>query len=178
MTMHTQQPGHPLTRPRTRGFTLIEVLIVVAIVGITGAIVVPQMLASGTLGIQAAARMVIADMLYAQNEAIAQQAPRRVVFHPDQDRYELTDADGNRLDVKWRTGGGENYEVDLRSDHRFQGVQIVSAEFGDDTTLEFDDMGAPAEGGKVVLKFNDTRYEVDVAPFTGRVTVAEVTGGG
>jgi len=169
---------HARTRQTRSAYTLVEVLIVVTIIGIAGAVVVPQMLSAGSLGIQAAARMVIADMLYAQNDAISQQNVRTVVFYPEEDRYVLQDEEGNRLDVKWRTGGGEDYEVDFQSDQRFQGVDIVSASFGDNATLEFDDMGAPADGGQVVLELNDTRYKVDVAPFTGRVTVAEVTGGG
>ncbi|MFW6059173.1 MAG: pilus assembly FimT family protein [Phycisphaeraceae bacterium] len=164
-----------LTRPRsTRAFTLIEVLVVVAIVGIAGAIVVPHMLASGTLGIQAAARTIIADTLYAQNDAVADQRPRRIVFHPDTDSYELTDANGNRLDVQWRTGGGEDYAVSFQQDGRFRGVEIVSADFDGESYVEFDELGAPNAGGSVLIAFQDTRYRVSVAPFTGRVTVEVV----
>ncbi len=160
-----------------RAFTLIEVLIVVTIIGIAAAIVVPQMLSAGTLGIQAAARMVIADILYAQNDAIAAHAPRRVVFDTEADSYQLTDNQGQKIDVQWRSGGGSGYQVDFKKDDRFRGVDIVSASFGGDATLEFDDLGAPDSGGTVVLEFDHARYQVNVAPFTGRVTVEKVTGG-
>lgn len=165
------------TPPSPRAFTFVEVLIVVAIVGIAGALVVPQMLSAGTLGIQAAARMVVADILYAQNDAIAQQANRRVIFDPLGDSYRLADSDGTTLDIHWRSGGGSaGYSVNFAKDNRFQGVELVSAKFGDDATLEFDALGTPMDGGTVELRFNGTRYEVKVAAFTGRVTVTKLAG--
>ena len=48
-----------------KAYTLIEVLIVVVIIGIAGAVVVPQLLAGNSMDAQAAARMVIADIVYA-----------------------------------------------------------------------------------------------------------------
>ena len=141
------------------------------IMGIAAAIVVPQMLSAGTLGIQAAARMVIADILYAQNEAIAQQSPRRVVFDTANDLYRLTDGAGTTLSVNWKGDGLGNYVVDLSSDSRFQGVMLTSAAFGGTAVLEFDDLGTPISGGSVELEFDENRYRVTVAAFTGRVTV-------
>ena len=153
------------------GYTLVEVLIVVVVLGIAAAMIVPQMLSAGQLGVQAAARMIIADIQYAQNDAVAAQAERRLVFEPDSDRYRLTDASGQVLEVPWRSAGGARYEVSFQEDQRFRGVELVSADFDEEPVLVFDDLGAPESGGRVVLKFNDQRYEVAVAPFTGRVTV-------
>ncbi|MEX0887179.1 MAG: GspH/FimT family pseudopilin [Phycisphaeraceae bacterium] len=159
---------------RSRGYTLVEVLIVVTIVGVAGAIVVPQMLASGTMGIQAAARSVIADLLYAQNEAIAQQSAHGVRFDVANDRYQLIDDNGDTIPGSWRMGGGgAGYAIDLQRDERFKGVELVTAAFTGDAsdTIWFDVMGAPDGGGEIVLQFEETRYRVEVASFTGRVTV-------
>ena len=163
-------------RSKRTAFTLVEVLIVVAIMGLIGALVVPQMLAAGTLTIQAAARMVIADILYAQNDAIARQSPRRVVFDPANNRYTLTDSAGTALTVPWKGGAAQNYVVDLTADSRFQGVTLAQVNFGgtNSSVLEFDDMGAPLAGGTIDLVFDNTRYRITVAAFTGRVTVAPV----
>ena len=166
-------------RPGT-GFTLIEVLMVVAIIAIAGAVVVPQMLQAGTFHSQAAARVVIADLLYAQNDAIAAQAPRRIVFEPNLNRYRLTDEQGTTLTANWMSGGdaGANYLVDFAADRRFSGVQITLADFADTTTLEFDDLGAPSSGGSVELTSltsTNVQYRINVAPFTGRVTIESVT---
>jgi len=78
----TRRTTHP-------GYTLIEVLITVTVVGLASAVVVPSLMRSGTLGLQAASRMVIADILLAQNDAIAYQSPRRAVFDVDNNEYRL-----------------------------------------------------------------------------------------
>lgn len=155
------------------GYTLVEVLIIVAILGIAAAIVVPQMLAAGTLGVQAAARIIIADILFAQNDAIAQQRTRKVVFDPANESYSLVDENDAVISARWKGGGDNNYIVDFTTDSRFQGVVIVSADFGGATpqTLEFDDLGGPLNGGTVEIEYQGERYRVTVASFTGRVTV-------
>ncbi len=164
------------TKPQKNhaGYTLVEVLIVVTILGIAAAVVVPQMLTAGTLGIQAAARIIIADMLYAQNDAIAQQRNRKVVFDAAAESYSITDESDAVITARWKNGDANNYIIDFANDDRFQGVVIVSADFGGDPTLEFDALGAPLNGGNVVIRFQNTQYRVTVAAFTGRVTVQEI----
>jgi len=156
------------------GYTLVEVLVIVTIIGIAAAIIVPNMLSAGTLGVQAAARIIIADILYAQNDAIAQQRNRRVVFDPDNESYSLLDDTGAVLTAKWKNGSANNYVVDFTTDSRFQGVVIVSADFGGTPTLEFDALGGPLNGGTVEIEFKNTRYRITVASFTGRVTVQKL----
>lgn len=159
------------------GFTLIEVLIVVTIIGIAGAIVVPHMLTAGTMGIQAAARNVIADLLYAQNEAIANQDARRVFFDAANETYRLerlVEGEWQTISVDWKgkKDEGGNYEMDFnKQTGQFGRVKIVSADFGGDSWVEYDPLGAPSSGGTVVLQFQETGYRVTVASFTGRVTV-------
>lgn len=144
----------------------------VTILGIAGALVVPSMLEGGTLGVQAAARTVVADLLWAQNDAIADQAPRRVIFDVDAQTYRVTDASGDTLEVPWKNASQDNFVVDFNDDQRFVGVKLVSASFNGNAAIEFDDLGAPDQGGQIVLSYNDDSYTVTVAPFTGRVTVS------
>lgn len=171
--MSTMNTGHSRCRA---GYTLVEVLVVVTILGIASAIIVPQMLAAGTLGVQAAARIIIADILYAQNDAIAKQRTRRVVFDPANERYSLVDENGAVLTARWISGEANNYVVDFVNDTRFTGVVIVSANFGGATpqVLEFDALGGPLNGGTVEIEFQGQRYRVTVASFTGRVTVQQI----
>lgn len=167
----------PTSRPpRPHAYTLIEVLVTVTILGIAAAIVVPSMLQGGTLGVQAAARTVVADLLWAQNDAIADQADRRVVFDVPNQNYRIADASGDTLYVAWKSGSAQNYVVDFTDDHRFAGVELISADFAGASEITFDDLGAPSQGGEIQLRFNNDTYRVSVAPFTGRVTVARVEG--
>ncbi|MCX5661743.1 MAG: prepilin-type N-terminal cleavage/methylation domain-containing protein [Planctomycetota bacterium] len=164
---------------RTGAFTLVEVLIVVAIIGVAGAIVVPQMLQIGTMQIQAASRMIIADIIYAQGEACAQGATRRVVFDVANNAYTLTDGSGAALQSSWRMGNttNTNYTVSFNQDSRFRGCTLTTATFNGSATLEFDALGAPTDGGTVDITAAGQKFRVTVSSFTGRVSVAPVTGG-
>ena len=170
------------TRRNKRGYTLIEVLIVVTIMGLAAAIIVPNMMQGGTLGVQAGARMIIADLLFAQNEAMAQQSTRRIVFDTTTNSYRVEKYDSSAtawvLEFNPSKGMGDNqqnYEVSFDDDGRFNGIEIVSADFNGSSTLEFDDTGNPSSGGTIQLRFEEHEYEITVAPFTGRVTVQRIT---
>jgi prepilin-type N-terminal cleavage/methylation domain-containing protein len=166
-------------RPAQPGYTLIEVLITVTVIGIASAIVVPAMMRGGELGLQAASRMVIADLLFAQNDAIAYQSPRRVVFDIDGNAYRLESgvvaADGtiawSLLHAPWQGGSGGNYVVDFDTDRRFEGVVLIEADFDDAPSVAYDELGGPSAGGFVRLRFDDQTYRIDLATFTGRVSV-------
>lgn len=71
-------------RPLNRGFTLVEMLIMMAILAI-GAVVVPMALLrhNDAISVPGAARMVIADLNYAQNKAMTEQKPVCIFFSTD-----------------------------------------------------------------------------------------------
>ncbi len=158
-------------------FTLVEVLIVVTITGIAAAVVVPQMMQSGQLTIQGAARMMIADLLLAQNEAVAQQSPIKVVFDADNERYKITDSNDETLTVSWENGGSNNYDRELGKPGKFNGVGIDNVTFSGNV-IEFDALGSPSNGGSVDLVSGQTTYRITVAALTGRVSLEPVAAGG
>lgn len=61
-------------------FTLIEVCTVVVILSILAAVVLPGLGNDDSLGVAAASQIVVSDLLYAQNLAIATQSPVSVSF--------------------------------------------------------------------------------------------------
>jgi len=179
--------SHTQGRPTSRAFTLVEILMVVVIISIAAAVVVPHMLEIGSMGVQAASRMVIADVLFAQNDAIAHQEVRRIVFDPANNSYRMTDGSGQTLSMTWQGGAQAegNYIIDFDEDTRFANVDMVSAQFVnsqglDSTTLEFDPLGSPTgnAAGAITLNADEHTYRISVAPVTGKVTIAEISGGG
>ena len=167
---------------RRTAFTLIEILIVVVIIGVAGALVVPSMLSAGTLGLQGAARLVASDIQYAQNEALASGSVRGVTFYPAEERYRMTDEQDRTLDLTWmRTGGradvapGDGHTVNFRTDNRFEGFDLQRADGGNTPiVLEFDELGAPMTGSQdveILLAFGGTTFTVVVDGFTGRVSI-------
>ncbi|MEM6334055.1 MAG: type II secretion system protein [Planctomycetota bacterium] len=174
----THRPSH--ARPRRRGYTLIEVLVTVTVLALASAVVVPSLLRSGELGLQAAARMVIADTLFTQNDAIAYQAPRRIVFDVSNNEYRLEEGVADNIgNITWSVmdgrlqgGGGGEYLVDFDTDNRFDGVVLIAADFNGSEMVSFDVLGGPSSGGFVRLRFEGEVYRIEVAEFTGRVSVS------
>ena len=169
-------PHRWISNRALRGFTLVEILVVVVILGLAGAIVVPSLTQPTAFSIQAAGRTVISDILIAQNDAVATQLPRSVVFDGSLNRYRLLDDQGTTLQMAWRSGGTvSNYVVDFNNDTRFNGVRLEVGATGVETfTLTFNALGAPNAGGTLDLVSGNSRYRITIAPFTGRVTIAEV----
>ena len=77
------------TRKPLQGFTLIEILVVVVILGIASAVIVPQIGRRDDLTVSAASRVLMADLIFAQNKAIAMQARYCVVFDQANAKYQL-----------------------------------------------------------------------------------------
>jgi len=77
-------------RPRTGGYTLLEVLIATAIMGTLLAIGVPRMLTlRGPYALTGAANRIAADLQVARQRAIARNARYRITFTPSTNTYQL-----------------------------------------------------------------------------------------
>ncbi len=183
----------PLANPIRAGYTLIEAIVVMAILAIAAVLLVPHLSDRGDTELQAAARQLVSDIAWAQCDAVAGQGYRRLHFYPDGSGwclYEVTDAtfsdpfDANTaafVEDVWRTRrGGGDFIVDFSGDARFQTVAIsdvTTAEGGRDLT--FDQLGgtvsAPGLGAgaaSVTLSDGTDNWQVAVAPVTGRVVVS------
>jgi MSHA pilin protein MshC len=89
--MARHRHGDGLRAANRRGFTLIEILSVVVILGMMAAIIVPQLGPRSDLDVAAAARIVMADLLYAQNRAISTQGWTYVTFSTANQNYTMYD---------------------------------------------------------------------------------------
>jgi prepilin-type N-terminal cleavage/methylation domain-containing protein len=183
---------HAVQSPRLssrRGFTLLEILVTVVIMGIAGAVVIPAMGETGVLKIQGAVRSVVADLTFAQADAVAFQERRAVMFDVDSNTYRLVQVPGDTLDpvnntLYDPTKRDGRYIVSL-ADVRFGNARMVSATFDNEPRLIFDAMGGPVadasgsvpgNGGSIIITGSRQTFTVSVEAFTGRVTVTRVDG--
>ena len=156
-------------RNRT-GFTLIELIMVIVILAILAAAVIPQAVGTAALQAQSAARMVLADLEYAQNQAIVTQVETTVTFDVNGNSYVVSNASGVLIHPITK----QTYSVDFDTQNGFGSVSVSSADFDGDVAVTFDSLGAPAASGSVDVTAGSHGYRVTVAPVTGRVSVAEM----
>ena len=170
-----------------RGYTLIEVLVLVTILGIAGAAVIPSLGQTHVLRVQAAVRTIVADITYAQSDALAFQTGRAVVFDEDTNSYRLLEVTGLTLDPDNDTlydsqGPGQQYIVSL-DDNRFGGAAIQNVDFDGTDELIFDEIGGPvvapgsdvlSSGGSLEVAGPGTLWRINVAAFSGKVTVEQL----
>ena len=164
------------SRPHTRAYTLVEVLVLVVILGIAGALVIPSFGSTDALRIQGAVRTVVSDITIAQSDAVALQASRVILFTPDATNslYVIADVVAGALDTEapfaeTRTLGGDRY-----------GFARIESTTLNDNMLIFDAMGGPIEApgsdvpaaaGGIILSGAGQRFQINIDAYTGRVTV-------
>lgn len=188
-SMNILRSGDAAAR-RTHGYTLLEVLVVVAVLGVAGAMVVPSMSQTGVLRVQAAVRTIVADITFAQSDALAYQRRRGIVFLVEENGYVLTEVNGPTIDIDTDALYSPDlpdgrYHVRIAA-QQFAGAQITSADFDGDNVLVFDELGgpvltpdgdAPSAGGSIYVSGSGFIFRIDIEAYTGRVTVERVSGG-
>ena len=167
-----------------RGYTLLEILVVVTVMGIAGAMVIPSMDQAGVLRTQGAVRSVVSDIMFAQGDAVAAQQARAVIFDTATNSYRVCAVLGSTIDIDNDVlfdhyGGGNRYIVDL-DQAEFGTTFMTGATFdGTGNVLVFDEMGAPviavgestpSSGGNVTIRGQFHDFDIRVESFTGRIT--------
>lgn len=182
---------------RRRAYTLIELLIVIALLGVAASLVVPRLVGRNQLVLQAAVRQIVADLSFAQADALAHQAYRRVVFFDDGTGYALievneanfdnpfdpSDASQYITDPMAPSSENGHYIVDFTEDRRFDGVVVSDVSIDDDSPyITFDALGGtvmsglvPGTGGIIDVSFDGASYRVNIEPFTGKLVVQKLS---
>lgn len=192
--------GRPAPGVARSAFTLVEILVVIVILGIASAIAIPFMGTRDDLRVTAAARNLVADLIYAQNEAITLGKPVYVRFDTTNNNYTLLTSPVNTgpnygtpliqpitqenyiTQFGSSVRGYENVAIDAAT--RFDGID---ASYTNETTLGFDEIGAPyawdyslngqsdLKDGQIVLTAGSFSITVTISPATGEISVGQVT---
>ena len=178
-----------------RAYTLIELLIVVAILGLAAAVLIPSMSGRGDFDTQAAVRALISDISFAQSDALANQSFRRIHFYEGGTGWCLVKVAEDELvqpfdpataeyvsdPLKGAARGGV-YATDFAQDNRYASVRIEGVSIdGGRRELTFDELGGtvtsgglPGTGGTLILRSPDAAYRLELAPITGKVRVTRL----
>jgi prepilin-type N-terminal cleavage/methylation domain-containing protein len=171
-------------RSQERGFTLIEIIMVVVILGIAAFMAIPMVSNAADVQVRAAGNRIAADIDYAKSMAITHQQSYSVVFDPAGESYDIRvepAGSGNVIDHPVNPGA---FVVDFSSDGRLARVDVVDADFDSDSdhAITFDYLGSPHSGtatgnpllntGQITLTADNFTLVVNVEPVTGYVTIS------
>lgn len=163
-----------------RAYTLVEILVVVTVLGIAGAMIVPSFASTDVLRVQGAIRTLVADITEAQSDAIAFQRGRALVFFPEEHRYIVAEVNGPEIDIDLDRLEERRLNLDLFGFTRIAGITFQ------DNILVYDELGGPvttpqsgvaAPEAYVDLTGSNQTYRVRVEAYTGRVTVEQIDDG-
>ncbi len=160
------------------GFTLIEILIVVVVIGIAAMIAVPMMSSAASMQIRSAANMIAADLEYAKSMAISRGQSFSVVFDKNAESYTVKDQAG--VVISHPVKKGFDYTINFLNDSRLDRVDIVDADFDSTNEVKFDYLGSPFNGsgnplnsGVITLQAGGISKTVQVEPVTGYISIAD-----
>jgi prepilin-type N-terminal cleavage/methylation domain-containing protein len=172
---------------QSSGFTLVETLIVVVLLGILASVVMPALSSSASSQLRGAAAIMAGDFQYVQAEAVNMGQTLQIQF-PGGDEYRVygPDGDGDGQPDLLRhpqsdspahynaVKGYSEFIVSFDDPGPLTRVTIESAQFGGQRMLEFGRFGEPTASGEVVLRCEGLRVRITVAAITGLVTIGDL----
>lgn len=179
------------------GFALIEVLIVIALMGILAGLVLPSSNPTIHQQLRSVARIVATDLAYARSLAVTHGSTYKIAFEPARNRYTLTHSGPDPAlhalpasPLRNPDDPPEQHVVALDGLPRMGApVKLVAAGAGNISSgtageVEFGPLGETASSAPTVIWLSAgegaaKRYiTLSVAPVTGLATIGPFTGAG
>lgn len=171
-----------VSRTAVAGFTLLELLIVLVIMGMAAALVIPRLNSSQGAVLKAQAREVVAILKYARRSAVVEGKQKTVVLSqgkPENTNEENTNEENtNQSPSKKTTGHWVSREgITLQWTNKISD----SDEVNDDDDSDDNDANNSAEhkitfypeggssGGELTLSYLDYKVKVSINPLTGKI---------
>jgi prepilin-type N-terminal cleavage/methylation domain-containing protein len=174
---------------RAPAFTLVEILVVVTILGIAAAIIVPQIGSRGDLKAAAASRLIMADLIYAQNRAISTQTKHYVTFSTSTPQsYRIVTSMTPLVNITHPITKASEYAVTFGSNGSagLSDISLGTVSFEGKTTIAFDELGVPyyydaasntttalstSGGSTIAVKCGTFTLTISIEPYTGEIKV-------
>ncbi|MEN8216309.1 MAG: prepilin-type N-terminal cleavage/methylation domain-containing protein [Pseudomonadota bacterium] len=142
--------GKPIKIPQS-GFSLLELLIVMAIIGMAVAMVIPRIGSSEVTVLKAQVREAVAVLNYARRSAIVESKQKVASFYQSQKK------EGEATPGRWETGDGD---ASLQPDGEVSEEAVYQISF-------YPEGGS--SGGEIILTHLDYKAKISVNPITGKI---------
>ncbi len=159
-------------------FTLLEIIIVIAIIAVAALFAVPMFSQAADVQLRTAANMVAADIEYAKSLAITRQQPHSVVFDTVNHAYKVCDETGTPVAHPLTPDG--LLSISFGADPRLKKVRVAAVNFdgAGDNAITFDYLGSPSSAtrelldpGTVTLAADGMTLNITIEPVTGYVSI-------
>lgn len=172
--MNRSHITYPRFRCRHRGLTLVELLVVVAIIGIAAGVLIPMITDQSDMRMRASTETLISDLLFAQTWAIANQRQCRIAFDTGTESYTVQDYAGATLNHPVLK---TPYVMDYANHEYLRNVTLDTVSVGGGATLAFSSLGVPERPdgtdltapAAIIISSGGLSNTVTVEPVTGRI---------
>lgn len=167
-------------REGLRGFTLVEIIIVVLVLMIAAAVVIPSIGTAADSQVISAARVLACDMEAARSLALTTQQTHTILFSSDRQSYKVVadyagGAYGVTAAIDHPVRATDPFEVTLAQMNGMSRVVVTDVDFADEAFVTFDSQGQASNSGTVALAAGSFRMQVSVEALTGVVSVTSVS---
>jgi prepilin-type N-terminal cleavage/methylation domain-containing protein len=175
---------------KRQAFTLVEILVVITILGIAAAVIVPELGTRGDLKAASAARLIMADLIYAQNRAIATQTRHYVTFTSASapQSYRLVTSVTPLTNIQHPISKASEYLVTFGPGGTagLTDISLGTVSIEGKTTIVFDELGVPyaydpstntstalttTGGSTIAVTCGKFTLTITVEPYTGEIKV-------